>query len=225
MRPADWVAWSQPKLLLQGNLVNPSWLGERAVSRVISKTKVNKLREWRREPWHTCHTSDRPRVTMEGVRGQRKRDERKKGWCREEDRRVKRERQWRKTLPRLQSPQNIWNEIKDKGKQREPVVWNTKEWTEEQTRAAVCDPLGIGQWGMEGRGMVGVRFCYFSLSWSIWFARPCSLNTLPPSSPYHHFVWYSRYSATHVDPHRCMHISTPSEHLMRLNIATYLKYW
>lgn len=184
MRAADWVAQSQriSRSFCCQDILSIQAGKERAVSRVISKTKVNKFREWRREPWHTCHTSDRPRVTMKGVRGQRKKEERREGRHQEEDRRVEREKQRRKTLPRLQSPQNVWNEIKDKGKQREPLVWNTKEWTEERARAAVCDPLGIGQWGME-EGERGVRFCYFSLSWSIFFARPRSLNTLPPFSP------------------------------------------
>jgi len=106
-------------------------------------------------------------------------------------------RQWsysRETLARLlpfpskKKKGKIWNEMKDKGKQRESVVWNTKEWSEDWAGAAVGYPLGIGEWGREERRR-GVRFCYFSFSWSIWFATPCGLNTLLLSSSANVIFW------------------------------------
>lgn len=70
----DRVAWSQriSRSFCCQAILSILASKERALSGVISKTKVNKLREWQREPWHTCHTSDRTGVKMEGVSGWRK---------------------------------------------------------------------------------------------------------------------------------------------------------
>lgn len=83
----------------------------------------------------------------------------------------------------------------------------------------------------------GVRFCYFSLSWSIWFARPCSLNALlpPPLTISSANSWlrpkhtrtsiYSRYSVMHVNTHRCMHITCACHPLQTwtFNASEYYK--
>lgn len=50
---------------------------------------------------------------------------------------------------------------------------------------------------MDG-GREGVRFCYFSLSWPIWFARPCNLNTAPPSTPQQPPCKFMTEAKTHI---------------------------
>lgn len=105
--------------------------------------------------------------------------------------------------------------------------------------------LGSGEW----RGGGGGQILLFFLSWSIWFARPCSLNTLPPSSLYQqqyeimleakthtHTCIYSSYSVTRVNAlmHAYMHIRAhfnnyTDRHLMAQNItyiylSRYLNY-
>lgn len=139
------------------------------LSGVISKTKV-KLSDGDWENGDTPFTSLTDTESRwrgwEDRKGERKGEE---GKSKEWERQYSEAKQYQGKNPQ-KIHKTTWKIKRSKGSQR------FKTWCSETCdRTAVCDLLGIGEWGVEKRR----TFCYFSLSWSIWFTRPCSLNTLP----------------------------------------------
>lgn len=84
-------------------------------------------------------------------------------------------------------------------------------------QSVICWELRSGEGG-------GVRFCYFSFSWSIWFARPCSLNTflLPFASA--SAICMSELKSTHAHVAGYMHAYQGLQMLLLLSIVGHVNY-